>query len=109
MAGARLVVVPMRKGLLHSGGQQTCLNAMLLGKPTIAVGRKWAVDFITDGCNGLIVDYEDPARLRRAIEWVLANPEAARRMAERGREHAAGFTTPRCMEAVYNLVKGDGL
>ena len=29
--GARLVVVPMQKGLLHSGGQQTCLNAMLLG------------------------------------------------------------------------------
>ena len=59
MAAARLVVVPMQKGLLHSGGQQTCLNAMLLGKPTIAVGRKWAVDFIDDGADGLIVDYED--------------------------------------------------
>jgi glycosyltransferase involved in cell wall biosynthesis len=105
LAGARLVVVPMRNGLLHSGGQQTCLNAMLLGKPTIAVGRKWAVDFITDGFNGLVVDYEDPARLRRAIAWVLANPEAARRMAARGRDHAARFTTHRCMRAVYDLVK----
>src|SRR5205085_2309596 len=105
MAGARLIVVPMQPGLLHSGGQQTCLNAMLLSKPTIAVGRKWAVDFITDGFNGLVVDYEDAGRLRRAIEWVLANPEAARRMGERGRDHAAQFTTHRCMRAVYELVK----
>src|SRR5262249_4238112 len=105
MAAARLVVVPMQKGLLHSGGQQTCLNAMALGKPTIAVGHKWAVDFITDGENGLIVDYEDPAGLCRAVAWVLGHPEEARRMAERGREHAARFTTHRCMSAVYDLVK----
>jgi glycosyltransferase involved in cell wall biosynthesis len=105
MAAARLVVVPMQNGLLHSGGQQTCLNAMALGKPTIAVGRKWAVDFIADGVNGLIVDYEDLPALRRAIEWVLGHPQEARAMAERGREHAAQFTTHRCMSAVYDLVK----
>jgi glycosyltransferase involved in cell wall biosynthesis len=106
MAGARLVVVPMQAGLLHSGGQQTCLNAMYLGKPTIAVGRKWAIDFITDGVNGLIVDYENPQELRRAIRWMLENPDAARRMGERGREHALQFTTQRCMQTVYEIVKG---
>jgi glycosyltransferase involved in cell wall biosynthesis len=103
MAAARLVVVPMQKGLLHSGGQQTCLNAMFLGKPTIAVGRRWAVDFITDGVDGLVVDYEDAAGLRAAVRWVLDNPEAAQRMAERGRDHAAQFTTDRCMRAVHDL------
>jgi glycosyltransferase involved in cell wall biosynthesis len=108
LAAARLVVVPMRKGLLHSGGQQTCLNAMFLGKPTVAVGRKWAADLIDDGVNGLIVDYEDPDRLREAIRWVLDNPGDARRMAERGRAHAARFTTHRCMEAVYRLVRRAG-
>jgi glycosyltransferase involved in cell wall biosynthesis len=104
MAGARLIVVPMQNGLLHSGGQQTCLNAMLLGKPTIAVGRRWAVDFITDGEDGLIVDYDDPQGLRRAIRWVLDHPEAARRMGERARQRAAWFTTERCMRAVHDLV-----
>jgi len=104
MAGARLIVVPMRKGTLRSGGQQTCLNAMLLGKPTIAVGRRWAVDFITDGEDGLIVDYEDADGLRRAIRWVLDHPDAARRMGERGRERAAWFTTERCMRTVHDLV-----
>ena len=104
MAGARLIVVPMQNGLLHSGGQQTCLNAMLLGKPTIAVGRRWAVDFIADGEDGLIVDYEDPQSLRRAIRWVVDRPEAARRMGERARRRAAWFTTERCMRAVHDLV-----
>jgi glycosyltransferase involved in cell wall biosynthesis len=105
MAAARLVVIPMQKGLLHSGGQQTCLNAMLMGKPTVAVGRKWAADFIEDGVNGLIVDYEDTPGLRRAVAWVLDHPDEARRMAERGRSHAARFTTERTMRAVYDLVK----
>jgi hypothetical protein len=53
----------------------------------------------------LIVDYEDPPALRQAIEWVLDNPAAAQVMAERGRQHAARFTTHRCMSAVYDLVK----
>jgi glycosyltransferase involved in cell wall biosynthesis len=103
MAGAKLIVIPMRRDTLRSGGQQTCLNAMMLGKPTIAVGRRWAVDFITDGEDGLIVDYEDPDGLRRAIRWVLNHPEAAQRMGERGRQRAAYFTTDRCMRAIYEL------
>ena len=105
LAAARLVVIPMQNGLLHSGGQQTCLNAMLMGKPTIAVGRKWAVDFIEDGVNGLIVNYDDPLGLRRAVSWVLDHPEEARSMAERGRATAARFNTERTMCAVYDLVK----
>lgn len=104
MAAARLIVVPMQNGLLHSGGQQTCLNAMLLGKPTIAVGRRWAVDFITDGEDGLIVDYDDPQGLQNAIRWVLEHPEAARRMGERARTRAAWFSTERCMRTVHDLV-----
>jgi glycosyltransferase involved in cell wall biosynthesis len=104
MAAARLVVVPMADGLLHSGGQQTLLNALWLGKPTIAVGRKWAVDFVEDGVNGLIVDYGDVPGLRRAIEWVESHPDAARQMAERGRELARCHPTRRTMQALYELV-----
>jgi glycosyltransferase involved in cell wall biosynthesis len=104
MAAARLVVVPMQKGLLHSGGQQTLLNALAMGKPTIAVGRAWAEDFLTHGDNGLIVDYEDVQGLRDAIRWVLEHPVEARRMGERGRALAAQFTTQRCMETIYNLI-----
>lgn len=103
MAGARLVVIPMQADLLHSGGQQTLLNAMLLGKPTIAVGRKWASDFITDGVDGLIVEYGDTEGLRRAIRWVTEHPEEARQMGERARATAEPYTTQRTMEAIYQL------
>src|SRR5262249_34581250 len=106
MAGASMVVIAMQSGLLHSGGQQTCLNAMYMGKPTIAVGRKWAADFIEDGVTGLIVDYDDAHGLRQAIRRVLDNPDAARLMGERAREHAATFTTERTMRIVYNLAIG---
>lgn len=106
MAAAGLVVVPMQPGLLHSGGQQTCLNAMLLGKPTIAVGRKWATDFIRDGEDGLIVDYADTEALREAIRWVLEHPDEARRMGERARLRAEWFSTERTMRSVYRIVKG---
>lgn len=107
MAAARLVVVPMQAGLLHSGGQQTLLNAMLLGKPTIAVGRKWARDFIDDGVDGRIVEYGDAAGLRDAIAWMTDHPEEARAMGERGRRKAEPFTTRRTMEAIYRLAVGE--
>src|SRR5262249_14008742 len=106
MAGSRLVVIPMKPGLLHSGGQQTCLNAMHMGKPTIAVGHKWARDLIRDGEDGLVVDYADPAGLRRAVRWVLGHPEGARRMGERARQTAERFTTQRTMQAVYEIATG---
>ena len=103
VAGARLAVVPMAAGLLHSGGQQTLLNAMFMGKPAIAVGERWARDLVDDGVDGLIVDYGDVAGLRRAIRWVLEHPAEARAMAERGRAKAARFTTERTMRAVHAL------
>jgi glycosyltransferase involved in cell wall biosynthesis len=106
MAGARLVVVPMRSGLLHSGGQQTLLNAMVMCKPVVAVGRPWASDFLTDGDDGLIVDYDDVDGLRRAVAWILDHPAEARRMALRGQERAREFSTRRCMETIYRLALG---
>jgi glycosyltransferase involved in cell wall biosynthesis len=104
MAAARIVVVPMAPGLLHSGGQQTCLNAMLMGKPTIAVGRKWADDFIQHGVNGLVVDYSDAAGLTTAIRWALNHPAEARAMGQRARLQAQQFSTRRCMQTIYGLV-----
>ena len=102
LAGARLVVIPMQGGLLHSGGQQTLLNALLLGKPTIAVGIRWASDFLVEGDTGLMVDYGNVAGLRDAIAWVLSHPEESRQMALRGQRYAAQFTTNQCMEAIYS-------
>ncbi|MFQ3592589.1 MAG: glycosyltransferase [Gemmataceae bacterium] len=103
MAAARLVVVPMAAGRLHSGGQQTALNAMYMGKPTICVGPKWGRDLITDGEDGMLVEYGDVLGLRRAIRWVIDHPLAAARMGQRAAARAAWFTTERTMRQVYAL------
>ena len=53
MARVGGVVVPMRGGLLHSGGQQTFLNAMNMGKP-VSVRHDWADDYIKHGVTGIL-------------------------------------------------------
>jgi glycosyltransferase involved in cell wall biosynthesis len=106
MAAARLVVVPMAAGFLHSGGQQTCLNAMMMGKPTIAVGRRWATDLIEDKSDGLIVDYGDVNGLRSAITWVIDHPIAAHELGDRARRKAEQFSSIRAMSAIYAMATG---
>lgn len=69
LKGADAVVVPLAKGLRRSAGQQTYLNAMLLGKPVI-VSRAFAVaDHIEDGVTGLIVD-ASADDYERALRWL---------------------------------------
>lgn len=65
LAGARVVVVPMRK-MLRSAGQQTYLNAMRLGKPVIVTEAPGVRDYIVDGSTGVIVP-RDAKALRAAI------------------------------------------
>jgi glycosyltransferase involved in cell wall biosynthesis len=55
MAGARLVVLPLKGGLLHSGGQQTYLNAMALGKPVIVADDCGADEYIMHNVTGIVL------------------------------------------------------
>lgn len=101
MAAARIIVVPLQAGLLHSGGQQTCLNAMFMGKPTIAMGERWAQDFITNRHNGFIIDYQDPSVLTETIAWIIGHPIEADQIGQRARDHAQKFTVRHSMETLY--------
>ncbi len=103
MAGAKLVVVPMRRGLLHSGGQQTYLNAMAMGKPVIVADDLGAKDYIQGGINGLIVPAGDVEGLRKTIKSVLENPEFASRLSNKAKNAYASFSTPKCMEQVLQI------
>ena len=51
----------------------------------------------------LIVDYDDAAAMRRAILWIVDNPEEARVIGERARSKAAAFPSRIAMEKVYEL------
>jgi glycosyltransferase involved in cell wall biosynthesis len=104
MAGSSMVVVPLLKGLLHSGGHQGFENAMTMGK-TVVVADAWAEDYIQNGANGMVVPPADPEALRRAILYLLENPDVARRMAEKAREASREFTPEVFAAGVLRLVE----
>lgn len=87
---ARVVVVPLAAREDRSAGQQTYLNAMVLGKPVIVTDVLGARDYVEDRATGLIVPPGDPHALREALAWVLdpGNAEEVAALAERGRRAA---------------------
>lgn len=99
---ARLVVVPIKQGLRRSVGQQTYLNSMYLGKPTI-VAEGFAVrDHIDDGKDALVVDGSVEGYVR-AIAWALDphNGDQVAQMAQQGRAKARMFDKARMAECLY--------
>jgi glycosyltransferase involved in cell wall biosynthesis len=83
MLSAAAVIVPIRKGLHRAVGQQTYLNAMWLGKPTIVNDVFGVHDHIQNGETGLIVDGSSES-YKEALEWVFspANQDSLSRLCE---------------------------
>lgn len=65
------------------------LEAMASGLPVVASRISGIPLAITHGQEGLLVPEQDPTALRRALERLLKDPAAARRMGEQGRRRAA--------------------
>lgn len=76
MRAARAVVIPMRQSMSRSAGQQTYMNAMLLGKPTIVNESFGVHDVIREEENGFIVT-GTPDSYVEALRWVLDPSHAA--------------------------------
>jgi glycosyltransferase involved in cell wall biosynthesis len=89
MARSRAVVLPLAAETTKSAGQQTYLNAMLLGKPVVATDAPGVRDYITDGENAYVVA-PTVSELREAILYVLDphNAAAVAQVVNKGREVA---------------------
>ena len=105
MAGARMVVVPMQKNLLHSGGQQSFLNAMAMGKPVVVADDCGATDYIKDGYNGLIVPSGDVDQLKQAILQILNDDEYAQKISENAIKALHEFSTESCMNNILKVAE----
>lgn len=92
---ASVVVVPLVT-TVRSTGQQTYLNAMALGKPTIVTDAPGVRDHIEDGVTGVVVPPRDPAALRNAIEHALdpAHAPFYAAMGVRARDAVLSHYTP---------------
>lgn len=70
MRSAAATIVPIRRGLRRAVGQQTYLNAMWLGKPTIVTDTLGVRDHVQHGKTALIVD-GSPESYVEALGWVF--------------------------------------
>jgi alpha-maltose-1-phosphate synthase len=68
------------------------LEAMACGTPVVASQVGGIPEVVDDGKTGVLVPLDDDfeAGLARALDSVIGDPEAARRMGEAGRERAVG-------------------
>jgi glycosyltransferase involved in cell wall biosynthesis len=105
MAEAWIVVVPMEAGHLHSGGQQTYLNAMAMGKPVVICDSRGAEGYVKDGVDGVVVGSGDTDGLRRAIQLLLDRPDLAADLGRQAQQRIqrGGYGTEDCMRAVAYL------
>jgi glycosyltransferase involved in cell wall biosynthesis len=72
-------IVPVKPGLHRAAGQQTYLNSMWLGKPTIVTDTLGVHDHIRDKETGLIVDGSASGYVN-AINWIF-NPNNGEKVA----------------------------
>jgi glycosyltransferase involved in cell wall biosynthesis len=103
MARSRMVVVAMRANPLRTGGQQTFLNAMYMGKPVVLVDPEGGRDYIEHEKTGLLVPFGDAVSLRKAISYLWQNSEQARTLGERARDVAVPLTTERCNSEIWRI------
>ena len=104
MAGSLMVVVPMKRGLLHSGGQQTYLNAMRMGKPVIVCSPA-AGDYIEHWKTGVVLSNGDVNGLRDAIVRLMNDSKLAFEMGRAAEDSARLFSTESTMSQVLELAK----
>ena len=68
---AGVVAVPLQSDTERSGGEQTYLNAMAMGKPVVVTDCPGVRDYVRDGETATVVPPKDPIAMRDAISWAL--------------------------------------
>ena len=100
MAEASLFVLP---SIVAPDGQMegipvSLMEAMATGRAVVSTSISGIPELVEHGVSGLLVPPADARALANAIRELLADPERARRMGERGREKVrAEFTLSECV------------
>jgi len=83
---------------LFEGFGKAPIEAMARGACVVTSNVGGMRDVIRDGESGFLVEPGNAEGFVARVEWLLANPDAARRMAAAGRRVAEGLTWRRCAE-----------
>lgn len=103
MAGATLVVIPLPRGPIHTGGHTVIANAMTMGKPLIIAGSQEYHHFIQHEETGLLLPPGNPEALRDAVTRILQNPGYAKRLGDNARLAAAIYTPEAFFQKVFHI------
>jgi len=96
-------VVVIKEGLLRSAGQQTFINSMLLGKPTIICDNGECLDYIREGIDAIHVASGDIKHLRRAISNLLSDKALRESLGVAAKSRALLFSNEKTMAQVLQL------
>jgi glycosyltransferase involved in cell wall biosynthesis len=99
VSGLDVLAVPSRA----DGSPLVVCEAMAAGVPVVASRVGGLPDLVEDGGSGLLVRPGEPEHLARALVSLLLDPEAARRLGERGRSLAASRSHERLVDRVTQL------
>jgi len=100
LAELRVCVLPS----LFEGLPNILLESMAMRIPVVATRVGGTPEAVEDGVTGILVPPRDPGSLARAVEHLLEDPEAGRRMGEAGRERViARFSIERMVRATESL------
>ena len=101
MAAADILVLP---SVTPEPFGRTVIEAMAASKPVVATAAGGPLSTVVDGYTGRLVPPEDPASLAQQLIDLLARPEEAKRMGERGRLRAMDqFNLTRHVQAMRSL------
>jgi glycosyltransferase involved in cell wall biosynthesis len=104
MKGARIFAFPSRGEPFGIA----LIEAMAAGLPCVAAAAGGVPEIARDGIDSLLVPPDDPDALREAIARLEADPLLRSRIAEGGRETAAGLSWLRIEELYVKVYRGEG-
>jgi len=100
LVGADALVLPSRV----EGFGYVLVEAMAAGIPTIASNISSIPEVVEDGVTGILHPVGDSGAIASAIQFVIANPEAARAMGDAGaRVVALKFSYARMLDELENM------
>lgn len=85
---------------------QVAIEATLLGRAVVASDVGGLRDVVQDGVTGLMVPPGDPGALAAALDSLLEDPGARRRMGEAGRLHARQFEVSAVASRIVEVFEG---
>ncbi len=84
-AMSQFVVIPVRD-LVYSAGATSAMEASAMARAVVAFRSRGISDYVIDGETGILVEPGNVNALRDAIQYLLSNPDEAKRLGDNARQ-----------------------